>query len=305
MASFAGACLLTLAFTGSPLPPDSVQLAAGSPATPTAAPPTAPAESATVSPAAGTGALGTGREPLRSAWHGVRSLGSDAWYIASSPARLDRRGVAWVAGTVLVTAVLHANDGPIQRAVQRNRGNAVFDAVRNTGDALEPLGYMKRTVPWYVGAMGIGYAFGNQTLTMVPAQILESHVLAGGLRNLGRAVVGRSRPFENRGPDSFEFGGGTSFPSGHTSIAFELATVVSEHAHRWPVTAVSYALATTMAIQRVDSNNHWASDLVVPAVAGTFIARTVVHRTSERHDWAVLPSFAPGDAPGLQVVVAF
>jgi len=302
MASIAGACLLTFVLTSSNPLPDSAL--AASPATAMAAP-AAPAESANVSPLAGTLPVEPGREPLRSAWHGVRSLGADAWYIASSPARLDRRGAAWVAGTVIVTAVLHANDEPIQRAVQRNRGNAVYDAVRNTGETFEPLGYMKRTVPWYVGAMGIGYAFGNRPLTMMPAQILESHVLAGGLRNLGRAIVGRSRPFENRGPNSFEFGGGTSFPSGHTSIAFELATVISENAHRWPVTAASYTLATTMAIQRLDSNNHWASDLVVPAVAGTFIARTVVRRTSEHHDWALMPSLAPGDAAGLQVVVSF
>lgn len=261
------------------------------------------------SPAAASDApapgLPPGRNPVRSALRGVRAFGADAWYVTSSPLRLDRRGLAWFAGTALATAVVHANDGPIQRMLDRQHGNAAYDAVLKTGDNLEPLGYMARTAPFYVGTMAIGWALDNRTLTMMPAQVLESHVIAGGLRNVGKVLVGRRRPFENRGPNAFEFDGGTSFPSGHASIAFELATVVSMHARRWPVTAGAYALATTVAIQRVDSRNHWPSDVIVPAVTGSFIARTVVQRSSGPRTWAFAPVLRPGGAPGVQVVVAF
>jgi membrane-associated phospholipid phosphatase len=246
----------------------------------------------------------SGRNPGRDALRGVRTVGSDAWAIFSSPARLDRKGAAWLAGTAAVTAIVYNNDEAIRRAFLRQHGNPVYDAALKLGNNLEPLGYMGRIALYYVGALGLGYAFGNRPLTVIPGQILESHAIAGGVRNLSKILVGRRRPFENRGPSDFAFDGGTSFPSGHTSIAFEIATILSLHAKRWPVTVSSYALATTVAMQRVDSGNHWASDVVVPAVTGSLIARTIVRRHEDR-TWAVVPSLAPDGAAGLQVVVAF
>ncbi len=244
------------------------------------------------------------RDPGRDVLRGVRTLGSDTWAVFSSPARLNRTGAAWLAGTALVTAVVYNNDEAISRAFQRQHGNPVYDAALKLGNNIEPVGYMGRMAPYYVGALGLGYAFRNRPLTVIPGQVIESHLIAGGVRNFSKLLIGRRRPFENEGPRSFEFAGGTSFPSGHTSIAFEIATILSLHAKRWPVTATTYALATTVAMQRVDSGNHWASDVLVPAVTGTFIARTIVRRHEERV-WAVVPSFTPGGATGLQLVVAF
>jgi membrane-associated phospholipid phosphatase len=244
------------------------------------------------------------RKPVRDVLRGVRTLGSDTWFVFSSPARLNRNGAAWLAGTALVTAVVYTNDEAISRAFQRQHGNPVFDAALKLGNNIEPVGYMGRMMPYYVGALGLGYAFRNRPLTVIPGQVIESHLIAGGVRNFSKLLIGRRRPFEDEGPRSFEFAGGTSFPSGHTSIAFEIATILSLHAKRWPVTAATYALATTVAMQRVDSGGHWPSDVLVPAVTGTFIARTIVRRHEERV-WAIVPSFARDGATGLQLVVAF
>lgn len=285
-----------------PVPPGAAALAAA-----------APGDSATGSPPlASIGAPvdarpatdPSGRRPARDVWRAVRTLGSDARAIVTSPARLNRTGAAWIAGTALVTAVVYNNDEAILRMVRRQHGDPVYDAVLEVGNTLEPLGYMGRTAPYYVGALGLGYVLGNRPLTVIPGQVIESHLIAGGVRNVGKVLIGRRRPFEGEGSRAFEFDGGTSFPSGHVSIAFEIATVLSAHARRWPVTAAAYALASTVALQRVDSGNHWASDAIVPAVTGTFIARTIVRRHEQR-SWALVPALAPGDAPGVRLVVAF
>lgn len=244
------------------------------------------------------------RAPLADLGRGARAFASDAWYVASSPARLDRDGVLWLAGTAAVTAVLMRNDEAITAAFERSQGQPAYDAVLDVGHAIEPVGYMGRTAPFYVGALVVGYATRNRPLTVIPAQILESHLIAGGLRNLGKLLVGRRRPFEGFGPYEFEFDGGTSFPSGHSSVAFELATILSHHADRWPATIALYGLATTIALQRVDSRSHWASDVVVPAVTGTWIARTIVNRHDAReHALALVPALAPSGAPGFKAVL--
>ena len=109
-------------------------------------------------------------------------------------------------------------------------------------------------------------------------------MIAGTLRNILKPLVGRAHPYEGLGPRHFEFNEGTSFPSGHTSIFFEIATVVSEHVRSTPVTAGLYTLATLGAVQRVESQNHWPPDVFVPAVTGTLIARTIVRRNAERRE---------------------
>jgi membrane-associated phospholipid phosphatase len=141
---------------------------------------------------------------------------------------------------------------------------------------------MGKTNPFYIAALGAGYAFNVRTLRTIPTEILESHLLAGGIRNVGKLLVGRKHPYEHEGPYQFDFGKGTSFPSGHTSVVFELATIASMNARSLPVTIGAYALATTVALQRIDSLNHWPSDVFVAATYGTLVARTVVQLHEQR-----------------------
>jgi len=247
------------------------------------------------------------RHPVRDAGRALRTLGSDAWFIASAPARMDRGDALMLAGVAGITAVVFNNDEAILRAALRNHDDPIYAPIKRLGYNLEPLGLMGNTLPWYFGTMVVGYAIDSRPMTVIPAEIIESHFLAGGVRNLSKLFIGRRRPFENEGPRAFEFDGGTSFPSGHTSVVFELATILSEHADRWPVTVTAYALATTVAIQRVDSRNHWASDVVVPAVTGTLIAKTIVkrHRLAPegRAAWRVHPAVSAGGTPALAVTV--
>ena len=235
---------------------------------------------------------------MRDAGRALRTLGSDAWFLASSPARMDGRDALTLAGVVAATAVVFNHDEAILRAARRNHDDPIYAPIKRLGYNLEPVGLMGNTLPWYFGTMVVGYAAGSRPLTVIPAEIIESHFLAGGVRNLSKLLLGRRRPFENQGPRAFEFDGGTSFPSGHTSVVFELATILSQHAQRWPVTVTTYALATTVAIQRVDSGNHWASDVVVPAITGTLIARTIVDRHRQGTSATVAATLGPVLTPG-------
>ncbi|MEO5616243.1 MAG: phosphatase PAP2 family protein [Candidatus Eisenbacteria bacterium] len=217
---------------------------------------------------------------------------------------MDRGDALLLAGTLAVTAAVYVNDEAILRASLRNGTHPAYRAVLRLGYNLEPLGLMGNTLRYYFGTMALGYAINSPTLALIPAEIIESHFLAGGVRNLTKLILGRRRPFEHKGSRAFEFDGGTSFPSGHTSVVFEIATVLSEHAHRWPVTVTTYALATTVAIQRVDSQTHWASDVVVPALTGTLIARTIVDRHRQT-SWAVVPVVTPGGGAGFKASRSF
>ena len=210
----------------------------------------------------------------------VRGIVVDLGYVVSSPARMHARDVFLTAAVAGATWALYTNDQAILEQFQRNHGNPIYDTVLEPGRHLEGVGLMGRTNPYYFGALVIGYAANIHPLREIPAEILESHAIAGGIRNGLKTLVGRHHPEDGQGPYAFDFAHGTSFPSGHSSVDFELATILSHHTRWVPLKVVWYGLATSAVLQRVDARAHWPSDVLPGAVIGHLVARTVC----ERHD---------------------
>jgi membrane-associated phospholipid phosphatase len=71
-----------------------------------------------------------------------------------------------------------------------------------------------------------------------------------------------------------------SFPSGHASNAFALATVAERH-YGWKVGVPTYALAGAIAYSRVVHDKHYLSDTLAGATLGYIAGRTVV-RVNDR-----------------------
>jgi membrane-associated phospholipid phosphatase len=124
----------------------------------------------------------------------------------------------------------------------------------------------------------------------------EAVVLATGVTGVLKGLLGRSRPYvtADTNPRDFKFGKGfsgedrSSFPSGHTTIAFAAASSVTSEAqriwpgHTWIVAPVMYGGATLVGLSRMYHNKHWASDVVLAAGIGTFSGIKVV-RYSHAH----------------------
>ena len=153
------------------------------------------------------------------------------------------------------------------------------------------------------GAYVIGpalYAFGRvtrrQSLEDLGWHGTEAIVIATGITGDLKGTLGRARPYvsADTNPRDFKFGQGfaaddrTSFPSGHTTIAFAAASSVTSEAqrmwpgHTWLVAPVMYGGATLVGLSRMYHNLHWASDVVLGAGIGTFSGLKVV-RYSHAH----------------------
>jgi membrane-associated phospholipid phosphatase len=99
--------------------------------------------------------------------------------------------------------------------------------------------------------------------------ILASVAVNQGITEILKYTIKRDRPFITY-PDITKKSAarGPSFPSGHTSSAFALATSLSLSYPRWYVIASSYTYASTVAFSRMDLGVHYPSDVLAGALVG-------------------------------------
>jgi membrane-associated phospholipid phosphatase len=76
---------------------------------------------------------------------------------------------------------------------------------------------------------------------------------------------------------AFQFKSGTtSLPSGHTTVAFAMSSVLSARIHNTAVSVGLYSLASLTALGRVYHNVHWFSDTFLGAAIGTVAGTAIV-----------------------------
>jgi hypothetical protein len=96
--------------------------------------------------------------------------------------------------------------------------------------------------------------------------LLDAFLVNWAYTSVVKVAVGRERP---NGEDT------KSFPSGHASNAFALAAVVERH-YGWKGGVPAYALASAVAVSRLQRNKHYLSDVMAGATLGYLVGRTVV-----------------------------
>lgn len=99
---------------------------------------------------------------------------------------------------------------------------------------------------------------------------LAAVAINSGITEALKYTINRDRPFKTY-PDITKksAGGSPSFPSGHTSGAFALATSLSISYPKWYIIVPSYAWAGTVGFSRMDLGVHYPSDVLAGAIVGT------------------------------------
>ena len=100
--------------------------------------------------------------------------------------------------------------------------------------------------------------------------IVCSELFAGIITTSIKFAVHRERPFKTYPNDIIKYStaGSLSFPSGHTSAAFSVATSLSLAFPKWYVIAPSMLWASTVGYSRMYLGVHYPSDVLVGAIIG-------------------------------------
>lgn len=225
--------------------------------------------------------------PWGAVWYFTRATTSDAWAVARAPFHMDRGDLLVLGGVALVGAALYAYDEPIWRHAVDHRDDPLYRGVYDVANAVEPFALQGTMNKYYAAGTLAGYVldgvWGEPTTRHIFEELLITNFISTASRTLIGKAIGRERPDGDRGPYYFQFGGGLSFPSGHTANLAALATVLSHHIDWWPASAALYGLVGTMIYHRVAESGHWASDSWIGAFWGYGIARVVIARREADH----------------------
>ncbi len=252
--------------------------------------------------------MGSPTDPDRFA-HLPSLLLDDAGHVLSAPARWNQPD--WITAGVGAVAVLGAGF-LVDRSAERFMTNHATASWDRTAKALQNLGGAP-SVLIAGGTYLAGVAFKDPEVRATGIDTMVTMGIAQLLLTLPlKVVVGRSRPKEGQGTSDFHpFHGGQSFPSSHTTQAFALASVISEHADQNWVSCLSYGLAGLVGVARVEQREHFLSDVVAGGLIGTLVGRSVVRYNQTLRTAAgskVAFSFAPQVGPGtygLSVAMKF
>jgi membrane-associated phospholipid phosphatase len=221
--------------------------------------------------------------------------------MARLPVNMGRSLVGFFSEDNVVPLMAGSTAAAIGAAFDTSVKNVIADPENSFGKSFETAGGATASTIavaslFVAGRFAHGARFRAMTYDMLTGSVVNL-----AYTQLLKVAVGRERP---------DGSNDASFPSGHSSQAFVLATVAERH-YGWKVGVPSYAAASLMAFSRLQRNKHYLSDVIAGSTLGYIVGRTTVRTSGGRirprpHEVAL--SLAPlmtGHERGLQARLRF
>ena len=224
------------------------------------------------------------QSPLKSF---ASTVGGDVLHVFASPLRLKQEdGLKLLAITAVTTVFVTLLDDRIDENFIERDDFYVKPAI---GLAKIGNGYNKLSSKYVLAGLSVpmlagGLIFKDKKLLETSRLMVEAFLISGVITQLGKRVFGRARPYTGEGSLEFEpfkfrsTRDTRSFPSGHSTSAFSMMTLLAKQYDRWWIKIPTYTLAVSVALQRIDSRNHWGADVVVGGLIGYWVGSTLVNK---------------------------
>jgi membrane-associated phospholipid phosphatase len=205
---------------------------------------------------------------------------TDTRAIVVSPAKWNSKDWTKLGVFIVAESGLSLADQSVKDFFQDNR---TVGMDRFSKNFLEPFGG-NYSLLVMSGFLAHGLISKNQRSVSTSLLCLESFALASLFTRIPKIIVGRERPDNLQGYGPYTIKGpfhGNSFPSGHTTAVFAVASVIATQYRetKWVPVAV-YSVASLVGTSRIYDNKHWLTDVVAGATIGTLVGNLVSHRKS-------------------------
>jgi len=219
------------------------------------------------------------------------NFGDDFVAVLASPKNWKGGDFLRLSAVLGAGILLYSVDQDIQQWAQDHRSSSSedsFKTIGQLGNGVVLIGLIKAL---YVS----GEVSDNNSLRKTALLSLESWLTSGIIVRGLKSVVGRARPWTGESSHSFHpFSTRSrfaSFPSGHSSSAFAVATVIADQSKKVYIDILAYSLASMAALSRVHLDKHWASDILVGSAIGYFVAKKISALDRNRDSKKVKLSF--------------
>ena len=150
----------------------------------------------------------------------------------------------------------------------------------------------------------------NKRLAGTSLTAAKAFVVSSVCTQAIKQLTHRHRPYQDEIPDHAKWEGPfadihyNSFPSGHSTAAFSLATVFAlEYSHTIWVPVVAYTLAAGTAVSRLYDNDHWASDVVIGTAIGFVTGRFMWKQSRKVNNKLVILPSVGTDTASLTFII--
>ena len=209
-------------------------------------------------------------------------LGSDLKQSFTKPFHMKKRDWGNLGKFALATAALSFADEPIQQGALKLRQNN--PGIANTSKFITNFGGISEA--YTLAAIGAyGFIFKKEKMQTTTLLATQAYLAAGAVESVTKFLSGRTRPsyyppgteaeprfvgpFSKTATTSGGRNSYSSFPSGHTTVAFAAATVFAlEYKDKLIVPIIAYSAATMIGLSRITENKHWSTDVLVGAALG-------------------------------------
>ena len=234
---------------------------------------------------------------------------SDGIKLLKSPAHFTANDWIYLGAIGGITAGSFLIDKDIRKTVAKNHNG--------TTDDISQIGHDYGNALYMVILSGATYLTGkiinNNDISETGRMLLETLAYAGIITTVLKVAFGRARPFTGKGAfDFFNFSlknDYISLPSGHTTVAFAISSVLAAKIKNTYASIALYSLATLTMYQRIYEDQHWFSDTLLGAAIGTVMGTAIVKinecsNNKDENSLMILPSIQ-NHALGLGLVYSF
>lgn len=196
-----------------------------------------------------------------------RYLFEDQKAVWTSPAHAHASDLLWLTPLAGTAAVLFGTDASVMTHVTNTQSHInQFTNLSNYG--------LYSMIAAGGGMYLLGKIKDDDHATHAGYEAGEAAIGATAITYLVKPTAGRQRPDQGNGQGNF-LSGGSSFPSEHAAISWSIASVLSHEYPKWWMQALTYGLATTVSLSRVEARQHFPSDVFVGGTLGWFMGRQV------------------------------
>ncbi len=208
-----------------------------------------------------------------------RTLG-DAKAYFTAPLHWDTHNWEYFGGALVAIAAAHHYD--TQARTHYDAGSKSPLGPTESGELTDVL----PSAALFLGTWGYASLVGSRPGENEAWNMFESTGLSMISAYALKYTIRRTGPDSTTDPNRW-FGGGSSFPSEHTTMAFAIGTVLAESGnpdYRWIRRVIGYGVGFGTAYLRLKHNAHWLSDTVAGGALGMASAHFVMNRSAEREE---------------------